>query len=101
MNNIVRDTRHGEVPDDSHHQENQVGGVIRAEKSIAILGDLLNVYPQHVFLNLREDGSEDVSHRQPKENIDVAGNPNGKRVLRPSKTDNPKMIGPSMARTIR
>ena len=48
---------------------------------------------QHVLLHLANDTAEDVSYGQPKEDINVTGNPDSKRMLEAIKDCNPKNQG--------
>lgn len=81
MNNVIGNRGNCKVSDDTNDQKNDVPCIRSTKERIAIHFNLFDINPQHVLLYLGNDASEDVGHREPQKNIDVAGYPNHKRIL--------------------
>ena len=75
MNDIVGYARNGEVADNTNAKKYKVTRIGRAKESITGALDLANIKLEHLLLHLSNDTAEYVSDRQPKEDIDIPGNP--------------------------
>ena len=81
MNYVISHTRNGEITDNADAEKYQVTGIGRAEKSIPCALNLTNIKLEHLLLHLTDDTAEYVGNRQPKEDIDIPGDPLGERML--------------------
>src|SRR5690606_10502428 len=90
MDNVIGYRRHAEVTHNANDQEHLISHTSSTEISVSLLGDLGKIDLEHIFLDLTDDATENIGHRQPKEYIEVSGKPYSQGMLKAIKNGNPK-----------
>lgn len=60
IHNIIGNARHGKIANDPDEQEDQVSGIFIASPVTGYISALRG--NDHIFLDLGNDGSEDIGH---------------------------------------
>ena len=81
MDNVVGNTWNGKVTDNTNAEEYKVTGIRWAKESITRALDLANIKLKHLLLHFTDNAAEYICDGQPKENIDIPGNPLRQRML--------------------
>ena len=60
MNDVVGNARHSKIPYNTNDHKNEVGSICRREESITVIIYLINIYFEHIFLNLTNDATKNI-----------------------------------------
>ena len=81
LHDPTRHRRDGEVPDNPYEHKDYVHAVGVVYRVVGIVLQLLDVVPEHQYLELGEQSAEQVAHRKPQIDGDIAREPLSERGL--------------------